>query len=324
METVSSINSVVRAQERQFVRNLKGFAAPRISPPLAVSLQAGSYYIFAATDIANAPLLTPRAPGSPYKRQQTRLSTDNYACENYGLEVDVADEEREKYANFFQADIVKMRRGVDTTRINREQRVVTLANTAPSANISTPWNDPAGNPKTDTDAVCEVIRNKTGNPKSAITMTINHPTFLALQQHPKLADLFKLSVPNWANEDKLASYLGLRRVVVAYNIKATNNEGQTFTAADIWGNVAFFSVDDDGLGDLTLPCWSRTLYWDAMLPQVVAAEAQALAAEGAPMVPPITSYREEHSKSVIHRIEDYTAEKIVCLDCGYLLNGCLV
>ena len=198
-----------------------------------------------------------------------------------------------------------------------------LVSTATSAQIAIPWSDPAGNPKTDTDSVCEVIRNKTGNPKSAVTMTISHPTFLALQQHPKLSDLFKFTVPDWTNEEKLASYFGLRRVVVASNIKATNNEGQAFTAADIWGNVAFFSVDDD-LGDLETPCWSRTFYWNAMLPQVIEAEGEALAASGAPLQLPVSSYREEHSKALIWRGDDYTVEKIVCPDCGYLLTGCLV
>jgi len=325
METTATLNPVLTVVANQFMRDPKGFVADIICPRFPAPLQSGSYYLFAPTDIANVPNLKPRAPGTPYQRIQTKVGSDSYACENYGLEAPAPDEERKKYANFFDLDRVKVSRIVDTIRVNREIRVVNLVNTMPSANIAVPWNDGSSNPKGDVDAACEIIRQQSGTAKAAITMTISHPTFLALQTHPRLVDLFKYTVAGVLNEEKLASYFGVRRVVVAYNVQAVNDEGQAFSASDIWGNVASFTVDVES-PDLEVPCWARTFYWTAFSSQITELDSGAAPSTGTgggPGEQSIFTYRDETVKSDVHRGDHYVVEKTVAPACGYLLKGCL-
>ena len=212
MQTTATLNPILTVVANAFMRDPKGFVADIICPRFPAPLQAGTYYKFDVDDIANVADLSPRAPGAPYHRITNKVTNDSYNCENYGLEAPAPDEERKKYATYFDLDRVKVSRIIDTIRVNREKRVTALVGTLPNANIATAWNDPSSNPKADVDAACEVIRQQSGTPKANVTMTINHPTFLALQTHPKLVDLFKYTSPGVLNEDKLAAYFGVRRV----------------------------------------------------------------------------------------------------------------
>lgn len=325
MQTTATLNPILTVVATAFMRDPKGFVADIIAPFFPAPLQAGTYYKFDIDDIANVPNLKPRAPGSPYQRIQTKVTNDTYNCENYGLEAPAPDEERKKYATYFDLDRVKTARIVDTIRVNRELRVVALLNSLPTANIAVPWNDPASNPKADVDAACEVIRQQSGTPKSMITMTISNPTFLALQTHNKLIDLFKYTAAGVLNEDKLAGYFGVRRVVVAYNVQAINHEGQAFSAADILGNVAAFTTDINA-ADLEIPCTLRTFNWTAFGSPITSLDsggAPTMGAGSGPDGQSIFTYRDEPVKADVHRGDLYVAEKIIASGTGYLLNGCL-
>ena len=325
MQTTATLNPILTAVANGFMRDPKGFVADLIAPRFPAPLQAGTYYKFDVDDIANVPNLKARAPGAPYQRIQTKVTNDSYNCENYGLEAPAPDEERKKYAVYFDLDRVKTARIIDTIRVNRELRVTALIATLPAVNIAVPWNDPASIPKTDVDAACEVIRQQTGTPKSMITMTIGHPTFLALQTHKLLVDLFKYTSAGILNEDKLAAYFGVRRVVVAYNVQAINHEGQAFSAADIWGNLAAFTVDVES-ADLEVPCTLRTFHWTAFTSEITTLDsggAPTTGTGGGPGEQSIFTYRDETVKADVHRGDHYVAEKVVASTTGYVLNGCL-
>jgi hypothetical protein len=325
MQTTATLNPILSVVANAFMRDPKGFVADIIAPRFPAPLQAGTYYKFDVDEIANVPDLKPRAPGAPYLRIQNKVTSDSYNAENYGLEAPAPDEERKKYATYFDLDRVKVARIVDTIRVNREKRVVSLVNTLPSAAIAVPWNDPASNPKSDVDTVCTTIRQQSGARKANITMTISEPTFLVLQTHPKLVDLFKYTVPGILNEEKLAAYFGLRRVVVAYNVQAVNHEGQAFSAADIWGNQASFTYDVES-ADLEVPCTMRTFYWTAFTSDITMLDSggpPTTGTGGGPGEQSIFTYRDEAVKSDVHRGDHYVAEKVIASGTGYVLNNCL-
>lgn len=324
METTATLNPILTVVANAFMRDPKGFVADIIAPRFPAPMQAGTYYKFDIDEIANAVVLKPRAPGSPYQRIQTKVTSDSYACENYGLEAPAPDEERKKYASYFDLDRVKVSRIVDTIRINRELRITSLVSSLTSANIAVPWSTDGSNPRVDVNAACEVIRQQSGTPKSMVTMTINQPTFLALQLHPLVRDQLKYTTSSVPTEAVLASFFGIRRLVVAYNVQAINHEGQAFSAADIWGNIAAFTVDVES-ADLETPCCLRTFAWTAFTDEV-----STLDSGGAPATgtgggggQSIFTYRDENVKSDIHRGDHYVAEKIVAAGCGYVLNNCL-
>jgi len=327
METTATLNPILTTICNQFMSDPKGFVADEIFPEFAAPLQAGAYYVFGQNANVNVPLLTPRAPGTPATRLQTPVSNDNYACENYRIEAPAPDEERKKYATYFDLDKLKVNRIVDTQRINREIRAYNLATSATqNANISIPWNDPSSNPKGDVDAAKEIIRQQSGMRGMSLVMVISEPTFLTLQYHPKLVDLFKYTSAGVLNEEKLAAYFGISKVVVAYNIQATNNEGQVFSAADIWGNIAWLGAVNKAQ-DLEVPTFGRTFKWTAFNSEVninTGGTGPAMTSTGGgPALMSIFTYRDETVSADIHRGDQYVVEKIVAQYAGYVLKGCL-
>lgn len=328
--TTSTLNPILTKIANQFMRDPKGFVGDRLSPPFATALQSATYYMFGADELANVPLLRPRAPGSGYPRIAATLSNDNYYCSNYGLEGLVPDEERAKYGAFFDADVAKVRKIVDTVLVNREMRLQTLVtdtSKVPYAGVAAKWDDPSSDPKDDVDAAKEYIRLNSG--MEVNVMVISNPVFLKLQKHPKILDLFKFTTPGLLNEDKLASYLGLPQggVVVAKSVEATNLEGQVFTPADIWGHNCVLAHVEQG-EDLELPNFSRTFYWTAFTSPVTPATGgtgpgMLAGGGGGPELIRIADYRDETKKSDVHRGEHYVGEKIVGAKAGFLLQNVL-
>ena len=329
MQTTATLNPLLTAIANQFMRDPKGFVAPKVAPPFPTALQAANYYVFGPEELADTAVLAARAPGSGYPRITQVLSNDTYFCQNYGLEGLVPDEERLKYASFFDVDVARVRKIVDTIKVNQEQRLTTLVNNPNNvawAAIAVKWSDPASNPKADFDAASEYIRLNSGMPVNR--MVINNPVFLTLIRHPALLDVFKFTNPGLLNEDKLAMYFGLPvgGVVVAKTVQATNNEGQTFTPSDIWGtNVLLCHAEE---GDLEIPNFARIFYWTAFTSPVTektggTGPGMNAGGGGGPDLLEVMDYRDETKKSDVHRSEHYVGEKIVAKNAAFLLTGAI-
>jgi hypothetical protein len=327
--TNATLNPILTKIANQFMRDPKGFVGTRLAPPFPTALQSATYYMFGAEELANVPVLKPRAPGSGYPRLVSSVSNDNYYCQNYGLEGLVPDEERLKYGAYFDADLAKVRKIVDTIKVNHEMRVHTLAtNTAlvPYAGVAVKWDDGASNPKDDVDAAKEYIRLQTG--MEVNRMVISNAVFLKLQQHPRLVDLFKYTSAGLLNEDKLASYFNLPQggLAIAKSVLATNLEGQTFTPADIWGHDCVLAHVEEG-EDLELPNFARTFYWTAFTSPVTQATGGTgpgmVAGGGGPDLIQIMDYRDETKKSDVHRGEHYVGEKVVGKNAAFYLQSVL-
>ena len=328
--TNATLNPILTKIANQFMRDPKGFVGARLAPPFPTALQSANYYVFGAEELANVPILKARAPGSGYPRITSVLSNDNYFCQNYGLEGLVPDEERQKYGAYFDADVAKVRKLVDTLKVNHEIRVHNLATDTtkvPYAGVAAKWDDPASNPKDDVDAAKDYIRLQSG--MEVNTMVISNAVFLKLQQHPRLLDVFKFTTPGLLNEDKLASYFGLPQggIIVAKTVQATNLEGQIFTPADIWGHDCVLAHVEEG-DDLELPNFARTFYWTAFTSPVTektggTGPGMVAGGGGGSDLLQIMDYRDETKKSDVHRGEHYVGEKIVCPKAAFLLQSVL-
>jgi hypothetical protein len=326
MDTTATLNPILSGIANQFMRDPAGFVGTRLFPPFAAALQAANYYLFTAAELAQAAALGKRAPGSAYARIKRTLSNDNYVCDNFGIEAPVPDEDRKKYAAFFDADMSAVRQIVDTLRVNHEQRVYAKVTdpAVPTAAILVPWNDGASNPRADVDAAREHIRTQIGLLPNMLVIT--QPMLNALAIHPKLVDLFKYTRPGVLNEEILAAYFGLDQVAVARNVIATNNEGQAFVPADIWGNLACLAHVNQAQ-DLMVPNFGRTFYWTAFTSEITpptgGTGAGMVAGGGGPELMQVFSYRDETVKSDIHRSEHYVAEKTTAVQAGFTLTNVL-
>jgi hypothetical protein len=326
MDTTATLSPILTGVANQFMRDPAGFVGARLFPPFSAALQSAKYYLFTAAELAQVPQLAKRAPGSAYARLKQSLSNDTYAAEDYGIEAPVPDEDRKKYAAYFDADISAVRRLVDTLRINHEQRVYARVTdpTVPTAAITVPWNDGASNPRADVDAAREHIRGNIG--LMANLLVITQPMLNSLAIHPRLVDLFKYTRPGVLNEEVLAAYFGVDAVAVAKNVVATNNEGQAFVPADIWGNLACLAHVNPA-EDLLVPNFGRTFYWNAFTSEITPPTGGTgpgmFAGGGGPELLQVMSYRDETVKSDIHRSEHYVDEKMTAAQAGFTLTGIL-
>lgn len=326
MDTTATLNPILTGIMNQFMRDPAGFVASRLFPPFAAALQAANYYLFTAAELAQVANLAKRAPGTPYQRVKRTLSNDKYACEDYGVEAPVPDEDRKKYAAFFDADVSAIRQIVDTLRVNLEQRVYTQVTdpSVPTAAVAIPWNNGASNPRADVDAARENIRQQIGLLPNILVIT--QPMLNTLAIHPRLTDLFKYTRPGVLNEEILAAYFGIDEVAVARNVVATNNEGQSFTPADIWGNIAAVAHKNDAQ-DLMVPNFGRVFYWTAFTSEITPPTGGTgpgmFAGGGGPELAQVFSYRDETVKSDIHRSEHYVAEKLTAAKGGFTLTSVL-
>jgi hypothetical protein len=325
IDTTATLNPILTTIMCQFLRDPSGFIGTRLLPPFATAEQSGNYYMFTPAELAQIANLTARAPGSAYQRVKRKLSNDSYACQDWGLEAPVPDEERKKYAVYFDADLSALNLIIDTIRCNYEQRVYNLVTggSVPGAAISVPWNDSSSNPKGDVDAARETIRMGIGLMPNLLTIT--QPMLNVLSIHPKLVDLFKYTVAGVMDEDRLAAYFQIDKVAIARSVVATNNEGQSFTSADIWGNNAVVAHVNPAQ-DLKAPNFGRTFYWTAFTNQITTQNGgtgpnMTAGGGGGGDIAAVTSYRDETVESDIHRAKHFTAEKITGSTAGFILQN---
>jgi hypothetical protein len=324
LDTAATLNPILTMIANQFMADDSGFVANEVLPPFGSALQSAQYYMFKAAELAQRPNIVPRAPGTAYPRLKLAVSNDNYFCQDYGMEGPVADEDRAKYSSYFDLDTTMIRRLVDTQKINREQRVYNLVTggTVQGAGVAIKWNDAQSQPKTDTDAAREQIRAQIGLMPNTLVLT--QPTVNALSVHPKVVDFFKYTVSGVVDVEALKKYFQIPNVVIARSINATNNEGQVYTAADIWGNNALLCFSQPG-NDLSMPNFGRTFYWTAFTSPVTTATGGTGPAMqmggGGPDLIKVMSYRDETVNSDIHRTQHYVGEKLTAPLAGFLIQN---
>jgi hypothetical protein len=311
MKSTATANPVLSGHAEKFMRDPAGFVGLALFPSFSSGAQSSDYYVFDAANHLEVAQNIRHAPGTGFKRIFSQVSDDTYACKDYGIEHPVPDTQRAKYRNQLDLDMAAVKRLTDTIKINHEIRVRDLVTggSVPNAAISVKWNDGASSPKDDVDAAKEAIRTAIGVQPNL--MVISRPVMNALEIHNKLLEVFKYTQAGLVNEAKLASYLGIARILVADQVIATNQEGQAITAADIWGDSVVLAHVNPGQ-DLMRLNLGRTFFWD---------EFGSAGADGVPIQ--VQTYRDEPVESDVHRARHFTDEKIVGSTAGYVLTDAL-
>ena len=269
--------------------------------------KAATDYGFDAENVLGVPTNIRRGPSAPYARTTTKLSSDLYGTQEYGIEVPVDDKTRKKYAKAINADKAAVMRGSATIMINHELRVKAAVSAAgvSHATVVTKWDQAGSTPIQDVDMAKEYIHAQTG--MEANYMQVNRDTFNVLKEHPVILEKIKYTQRGIVTTDILAAVFGVEQFVVAGSLQATNNEGQTLTPAAIWGDSTLIAVVNPS-DDMEAPNFGRTFGWTG---------------EVGPDGALVESYRDDPVRSDVHRVRQDTAEKIVGPACAFRLDDCL-
>jgi len=307
MKSNISRNPVLTYTAARYMRNPAGFVALRLAPLFLTGEQSASYYVFNAENMLNVPTDLRRAPSSGYKRSKMVLSDDTYSCKEYGIEEPVDDRERKKYASALDADTAAVKRAVDIIRINHEIRVRDLANSGSvtSSGVGTKWDAANSTPVKDVKAACQVVRKACGQKPNL--MVVNEDTFDVLAEHPTVLEKIKYTQRGVVTAEILAAVFGVREIAVAGQAINTANEGQAQSINDLWADNVILAVTDAS-ADLQALNFIRTFGWIG---------------EVGPDGVLVESYREDPTRSDVHRARQDTDEKLVGAACGYRLNDVL-
>lgn len=313
MKSNVTFNPALTATFNKFVTQATGFVGLRLAPLFRSGLQATNYYVFDRENMLNIPRLEARAPGTPYHRQTMKLSGDAFSCKNYGTEIPVADEEREKYAVAFDADQAAIRRNGHIILFNHEIRVKTLfdSNGVPNSTPAVKWDayaNAASDPVGDIKAAKRVIHVNCGIEPN--TLALSKLVYDVLTEHPKIKGLYE-NTDGPLTREQLRKAFEVDNLEVAGAVENVANEGQALNPAYLWADNVYLAVSTQSQ-DLQAPNAARTFHW-AMRGGSGSGEVGSI----------VESYRSDEVDADIHRVKHHTDEKLTGAEMSYRLNDVL-
>lgn len=313
MKTNATFNRVLTTVFNAYFIDASGYVGTRIAPIFRTGEQSAQYPVFTKETVLNIPKLRKRAPGTPFQRSVAGVSDDRYSCHNYGHETPVADEDRLKYANIFDADKAAARRNAAIILANHEVRVHDglKASLMPRATPAKKWDayaDADSDPLGDVRAAINSAEDACGLRPNTITLSRRIVDKLSL--HPKIRAFFP-TLNGTLTAEMLRALFEVDTMLIAGAKENTAAEGQPISVGHIWGKDVFLTVTHEGQ-DLEKPNAMRTMLWTA--PQE---------SGGGEVGSYIESYRDDTIKSDVHRSLHHTDEKVTGVDFGYILENVL-
>jgi hypothetical protein len=303
-------NPALSATFNQFVQEATGYVASQLAPAFHSGEQASWYYVFGKENILNIPHLAARAPATPFARTTLSVSDDTYYCKNYGHETPVADEERKKYANAFNADEAAVRRNASIILFNHEKRVKKLFESDAIASLTptAKWNDytnTASDPVGDIKLQRRAIQLACG--KLPDTLSVSQTVYDALSSHPKIRAQFYANTDGIITADMLRKIFEVEKLLVAGGIDNLAAEGQPLDPGFIWGDTVVLAVTNP-TQDLSVLNAARTFVWNGGSGEIGSS---------------VETYRSDTIKADIHRSLHYTGEKLTGPEMAFRFDSVL-
>lgn len=256
---------------------------------------------------------TRHANGAVYNRVELYMDDMAYACVDHGLEGQVTNRDKAKYANDFDAELEKTAGIKIKMLLAREKRIKDMIfNTTTwtgadlyTDNASNPWDDATKDIIGQVGAAKEKVRLNTGVPANALI--IGEATLQNILKNDDLIARF----PGTAviNEviirSSMAAIFGLQDLLVGQAAYNSADEGQDASMSDMWGDdyAMVAALGSEGL-PMTEPQLGRTILWQEYVSDIEYVE----------------SYREEQTKSDIIRVEHSVDEKVFDAYFGHLMK----
>lgn len=286
----------------EFDPALAGFIATRILPIKGVAKKAATMSVIIRENLKRAD--TNLANGSAYNRINLISEDLAYACGRHGLEIQLTDEDRENYVDDYDAEIESSqalkKKFYNELEIETATAVFNTTTWTGAAlytdNKAAPWSTAASAAIAQIVAAKEKVRVNTG--VRADALIIGEPALNNLLKNDDIIARF-VGVSVITEEilrASMAAIFGLKELIVGGAVYDSANEGQNFSASDIW-DYKYAMVAKIQRGPTKVePGLGRSIIWEKM--------------SGADEVQPILQYREEQTDSDIFKIKQFSEEKI--------------
>lgn len=281
---------------------LGGFIATMILPIKGVAKKASTMSVITRENLKRADANL--ANGSAYNRINLISEDLAYACIRYGLEIQLTDEDRENYVDDYDAEIessqVLKKKFYNEIEIEAATAVFNTTTWTGAAlytdNKASPWSTATTDVVAQIVAAKEKVRVNTG--VRADALVIGEPALNNLLKNDDIVARFVgVSVITEAIlRANMAAIFGLKELIVGGAAYDSANEGQGFSASDIWDyKYAMIAKIQRGPTNVE-PGVGRTIIWEGM--------------SGADEVQPIMQYREDQTDSDVFKIKQFSEEKI--------------
>lgn len=303
--------------EFDLAMNREGFIGLQVAPVLNVAKSSGTYGVIPVEQLLQN-RDTARAPGSGYSRGKFTFTTASFATNEHGAEEPIDDRQARLYSDYFVAEQIAAMRAYDAVLRNHEKRVASLVfNTSTwtgsslTTAVGTAWSTIASaTPVTDVEAACRKVWDNSGVWPN--TLIINRHVFRYLRQCSQVKDLITASGAGFPQRPQdittamLSAVFDLPKIIVAGGAKASQNEGQTATFANIWSNGNAMVCYTSDSPDIQAPTLARTFHW---------------AEDGSQIGGTVESYRDETIRGDVVRVRHDTDERVVYRELGHLLTN---
>ncbi len=287
-----------------------GFVGLKIAPVLEVQKQSGSYGVIPLKESLKS-RDTRRADDGSYSRGAGKGTPDNYQTDEHGHEEPVDDREAERYASWWNAEALAVKRCRDAVLRNHNQRVIDAAlGISNTTAAGTAWSTHASaDPRANVLAAKVAVRGRTGLVPNALAL--DWEAWEHVQQVDALLNLLKYSGhddPKKITPAMVAAVFDLDEVIISGSVKNTANEAKAAVVGSMWTKTkACLFVKSQTL-DLRVPQFMRTFHWGS---------------DGSAIGGVIETYRSEERRSDIVRCRMDTQEKKVYENAAQVITGVL-
>ena len=289
-----------------------GFVANDLFPVFPVDKESDKYYLFTRREAFQASRAL-RAPNAPAAVKEWSLTTGSFACDEYALAGYIGDRERGNADAIIDLDGKTTLDLMQDLLLGQEIRVATIVtdtavltqNTTLSGGNQwgTDTSDPLGAVRTGRAA----IHAATG--KNPTIMVVGRQVHDQLVDHPDLVERIKHSQLGVVTPQLMAQLFEVDQYRVAEAIKDTANEGQSSaTLSYAFGKNCVLAYVDPSPGPRTL-----SLGWTF-------SKRRAMGAGGQPSSILVKRFRNEPAAADVIEASQIVVERLVSLNCGYLIK----
>lgn len=222
--------------------------AEEVAPRVTVQNESDKYFKFDKGDYMRDEADNDRQPGTRAPRGGYRLSTDTYSLKEIAQASEVPDRIRDNADSPLRPFEDASEWASRMVMIRREKRVAAALFASgvwgTDRTVSSQWSDFVNSdPAADVATGVDTILSRTG--VMANILLIGQEVYSKLRQHPDGLDRYKHTQTGIMNEEMVAQWLGVDRLIVGRAINNTAPEGADASMSFIWGKSALLMYVPD-------------------------------------------------------------------------------